>query len=123
MIDDQSVNSVGQALKNVSGAVGQPALQTPVYNSNYIRGFAAEQYLDGMTTYLQSGDPNSFADVERLRFSKAQALFLTAVGSERHSAASSTSLPKYRQRNGRRRSVERSEAMVITRRISISTSH
>src|SRR5690606_18395688 len=72
---------VGEALKNVSGAVGQAALQTPVYNGNYIRGFAAEQYLDGMTTYLQSGDPNALADVERIEVLKGPSAILYGGGS------------------------------------------
>nr|WP_176024996.1 TonB-dependent siderophore receptor [Brucella pseudintermedia] len=81
ILDDQGITSVGEALKNVSGAVGQAALQTPVYNGNYIRGFAAEQYLDGMTTYLQSGDPNALADVERIEVLKGPSAILYGGGS------------------------------------------
>lgn len=80
VIDSQGITSIGEVLKNVSGAVGQSALQTPVYNSNYIRGFAAEQYLDGMTTYLQSGDPNSLADVERIEVLKGPSAILYGGG-------------------------------------------
>lgn len=81
VIDDQGVTSIGEALKNVSGTVGQPAFQTPVYNSNYIRGFVAEQYLDGITTYLTSGDPNSFGDVERIEVLKGPNAILYGGGS------------------------------------------
>jgi iron complex outermembrane receptor protein len=81
LIDDQGITSIGEALKNVSGAVGQHPLQTPVYNTNYIRGFASEIYLDGMTTYIQSGDPNSFADVERIEVLKGPTAILYGGGS------------------------------------------
>lgn len=81
VLDDQGITSIGEALKNVSGAVGQNALQTPVYNSNYIRGFTAEQYLDGMTTYLTSGDPNALADVERIEVLKGPNAILYGGGS------------------------------------------
>lgn len=80
VLDDQTITSVGEALKNVAGAVGQPVLQTPIDNTNFIRGFAAEQYLDGMTTYLQSGDPNALADVERIEVLKGPSAILYGGG-------------------------------------------
>ena len=80
VLDDQGITTIGEALKNVSGAVGQHGLQTPVYNTNYIRGFAAEQYLDGMTTYTQSGDPNAFAGVERIEVLKGPNAILYGGG-------------------------------------------
>lgn len=80
VLDDQGATSMQQALQNVSGAVGQNPLQTPVYNGNYIRGFVAEQYLDGMTTYLNTGDPNSFANVERIEVLKGPNAILYGGG-------------------------------------------
>lgn len=80
VLDDQTITSVSEALKNVAGATGQPVLQTPIYNTNFIRGFVAEQYLDGMTTYLQSGDPNATADVERIEVLKGPSAILYGGG-------------------------------------------
>lgn len=80
VLDDQGVTSINDALKNVSGAVGQPALQTPAYNASYIRGFLADQYIDGMSTYLNTGDPNSMVDVERIEVLKGASSILYGGG-------------------------------------------
>ena len=80
VMDDQSVMSIEDALQNVSGAVGQKAIQTPIYSANYIRGFTAEQYLDGMTTYIGSGDSNALANVERIEVLKGPSAILYGGG-------------------------------------------
>lgn len=56
LMSDQNNLTVTDALRNVSGVQGANPLQTPAYNSTYIRGFAAEQWVDGMTTYYNGGN-------------------------------------------------------------------
>ena len=69
--DVRSEQPYGQdALRNVSGVQGTNPLQTPAYDSTYIRGFAAEQWIDGLTTYYNPGNRDSLINAERIEVLK-----------------------------------------------------
>jgi len=70
LMTDQNNLSVSEALRNVSGVQGTNALQTPAYDSTYIRGFAAEQWLDGISTYYNAGNRDSLINAERVEVLK-----------------------------------------------------
>jgi iron complex outermembrane receptor protein len=69
-IDDQQVNSVADAVTNVSGVVPTNPLLTPSFDSTLIRGFPAEQMIDGFTQYYSPGDRQSLVNVERIEVLK-----------------------------------------------------
>jgi len=70
LIDDQQVTEVSDALANVSGVVPNNSLLTPAFDNTLIRGFPAEQALDGFTQYYNPGDRGSLVDVERIEVLK-----------------------------------------------------
>ena len=80
LIDDQRTLSVDEALRNVSGAQGNYALSTPAFDSTTIRGFAAEQWLDGLAVYYNPGDRDSLANVERIEVLKGPSAILYGGG-------------------------------------------
>lgn len=70
VMEDQHNLSVAEAVRNVSGVQATNTLQTPAYESTYIRGFPAEQWLDGFTTYYNAGNRDSLVNVERVEVLK-----------------------------------------------------
>lgn len=70
LIEDQQVSEVSDALANVSGVVATNTLLTPAFDNTLIRGFPAEQSLDGFTQYYNPGDRGSLVDVERIEVLK-----------------------------------------------------
>lgn len=70
LLRDQGVTTLAGALRNVSGAQGAIGLHTPAFESTLLRGFPAEIYTDGLTNYLNTGDPNAMAGVERIEVLK-----------------------------------------------------
>lgn len=81
LIDDQGSVSVTEATRNVSGVLSPNPLQTPAYESTYVRGFPAEQWLDGMATYYNAGHRNSVVNVERIEVLKGPSAILYGGGS------------------------------------------
>ncbi|MCG8492508.1 MAG: TonB-dependent siderophore receptor [Sneathiellales bacterium] len=70
VIEDQQNLSISESLKNVSGVVTNHSLYTPASDATRIRGFAAEQLVDGFTQYYNPGDRQSLVNVERLEVLK-----------------------------------------------------
>jgi iron complex outermembrane receptor protein len=80
VLDDQTVISVDEALQNVSGVTGTNRLQTPAYDSILIRGFAAEQWRDGMPVLYNPGHRDAMAHVERIEVIKGPQAILYSGG-------------------------------------------
>ncbi|WP_287602872.1 TonB-dependent siderophore receptor [Thiothrix sp.] len=70
LMEDQQIQSVGEALKNVSGVVGNDARVTPAWESTLVRGFAAEHLQDGSNLNYNAGDRESTVNVERIEVLK-----------------------------------------------------
>ena len=80
LIEDQTALSIDEATRNVSAVQATNRLQTPAYDSTTIRGFAAEQWLDGLTVYYNAGNRDSIANVERVEVLKGPAAILYGGG-------------------------------------------
>ncbi|MBU2934562.1 MULTISPECIES: TonB-dependent siderophore receptor [Pacificibacter] len=80
VMQDQAVTTMAEALNNVSGAQGNIALQTPAFESTILRGFPAEFYRDGITSYINTGDANAMAGVERIEVLKGPNAILYGGG-------------------------------------------
>jgi iron complex outermembrane receptor protein len=80
LMTDQNNLTVTEALRNVSGVQGTNALQTPAYDSTYIRGFAAEQWIDGISTYYNAGNRDSLINAERVEVLKGPNAILYGGG-------------------------------------------
>lgn len=70
LIDDQMNITVSESLYNVSGVVPRNPLFTPVIEATLVRGFRAEQLLDGFTQYYNPGDRESTINLERIEVLK-----------------------------------------------------
>ena len=81
IIDDQNSASIADATRNVSGVEATNPIQTPAYDGTRIRGFAGEQWLDGIPTYYNAGDRDSIVNVERIEVLKGPNAILYGGGS------------------------------------------
>jgi len=81
LIDDQKNITVSEALYNVSGVVPRNVLYTPSTEGTLIRGFRAEQLLDGFTQYYNPGDRESMVNLERIEVLKGGNAVLFGGGS------------------------------------------
>lgn len=76
LIDDQQSVTLSEVLYNVSGVVPRNTLFTPVIEGTLLRGFRAEQLIDGFTQYYNTGDRESLVNVDRVEVLKgANAIF------------------------------------------------
>ncbi len=81
LIDDQQSVNVSEVLANVSGVVPRNTLYTPVLEGTLIRGFRAEQLIDGFTQYYNPGDRESLVNINRIEVLKGSNAVLYSGGS------------------------------------------
>jgi iron complex outermembrane receptor protein len=81
VIDDQQNITMSEALRNVSGVRANNEFSTPAFDSTLIRGFSAEQLLDGYTQYYNAGDREGLVNVERIEVLKGANAVLYSGGS------------------------------------------
>ncbi len=81
LIDDQQNLTVSESLVNVSGVVPRNTLYTPALEGTLLRGFRAEQLLDGFTQYYNPGDRESLVNIERIEVLKGSNAVLYSGGS------------------------------------------
>lgn len=82
VIDAQGVTNASDALRNVAGVQPNNRLSTPAFDTTLIRGFAAEQFRDGLSLYEYApGDRESLIDVERIEVVKGPSAILYGGGS------------------------------------------
>lgn len=81
LMDDQQTITISETLRNVSGVVPLSTLFTPAVQGTLVRGFSAEQVLDGFTQSYNPGDRDSTINVERLEVLKGTNGLLYSGGS------------------------------------------
>lgn len=81
VINDQQSVTLSDALRNVSGVRANNEFSTPAFDSTLVRGFAAEQLLDGYTQYYNPGDREGLINVERIEVLKGSNAVLYSGGS------------------------------------------
>lgn len=81
VIDDQTNLSVAETVRNVSGVQGNNDLMTPSQDATRIRGFRAEQWLDGIPVLYSPGGNDLMAHVERVEVLKGPSALLYGGGS------------------------------------------
>jgi iron complex outermembrane receptor protein len=80
VIKDQGNVTVAEATRNVAGVQATNPVQTPAYESTIIRGFAGEQWLDGLTSFYNAGNRDSLVNVERIEILKGPNAILYGGG-------------------------------------------
>lgn len=81
LVDDQQNVTVSEALNNVSNVVTNAEFSSPAFETTRIRGFAAEQLLDGFTQYYNPGDRQSLVNIQKLEVLKGSNAVLFGGGS------------------------------------------
>lgn len=81
LLEDQQNITLSEALVNVSGVVPRHGLYMPATEGTLIRGFSAEQLVDGFTQYYNPGDRESIVNVERVEVLKGSNAVLYGGGS------------------------------------------
>jgi iron complex outermembrane receptor protein len=81
LLADQQPVTIAEALRNVGGIVTNNTRLTPAFDNTRIRGFAAEQFVDGFTQYYNPGDRDSLVSIERIEVLKGTNGLLYGGGS------------------------------------------
>lgn len=81
LIDDQQSLNVSESLKNVSGIVTNTSVLSPTFDQTRIRGFKAEQLVDGFTQYYNPGDRESTVNIDSIEVLKGTNGILYSGGS------------------------------------------
>jgi iron complex outermembrane receptor protein len=81
LLADQQPVSIAESLRNVSGVVINNTRLTPAFDNTRIRGFAAEQFVDGFTQYYNPGDRDSLVSIDRIEVLKGTNGLLYGGGS------------------------------------------
>lgn len=78
VLDDQQNVTVSEALRNASAVIPNAEFSTPAFETTRVRGFAAEQLIDGFTQNDNAGDRESLVNVQQLEVLKgANAILYT----------------------------------------------
>lgn len=80
MIREQGAVALGEAIANVSGVVATNPARTPGYDYVTIRGFEAEQWVDGLSVFYNIGNRDALANVERVEVLKGPNAILYGGG-------------------------------------------
>lgn len=81
VIEDQQNITMGEALKNASGIVTNDEFSSPAFETTRVRGFPAENLIDGFTQYYNPGDRESLVNVQSLEVLKGSNAVLFSGGS------------------------------------------
>ena len=82
VIESQQDRELSDVLRNVGGVQPNDTRSTPAFDSTLVRGFSAEQFLDGLTLYQYApGDRESVINVERIEVVKGPSGVLFGGGS------------------------------------------
>jgi iron complex outermembrane receptor protein len=80
LIREQGAVTLGEAIKNVSSIAATNAVRTPGYDYVTIRGFEAEQWVDGLGVFYNIGNRDALANVERIEVLKGPNAILYGGG-------------------------------------------
>ena len=81
LIDDQQNITVSEALANVSSVRTNAEFSSPATESTLVRGFAAEQLIDGFSQFYNPGDRESLINVDSIEVLKGSNAVLFSGGS------------------------------------------
>ncbi len=80
IINDQGSVGVHEAIQNVSGVIATNDVRTPGYDFITVRGFEAEQWVDGLGVFYNLGNRDALANVERIEVLKGPNAILYGGG-------------------------------------------
>lgn len=70
VIDEQQNITAGEALSNASAVVRNAPFSSPAFETTKVRGFPAEQLIDGFTQFYNTGDREGLINVQQIEVLK-----------------------------------------------------